>query len=114
MIEQNINHEDSKIKFKEEKLFVKSNKGSKIELKNLDKIKEIEENGILDEYTKSELNKIKNKIFKNNILDLEESKIVSSIRLLKTSKLGRLVQPMVWEYYRHRGNLDVNQIIKKH
>ena len=40
--------------------------------------------------------------------------IVSSIRLVKTSKLSKTLTPMVWEYYRNRGNLDVNQIIIKY
>ena len=101
-------------KVKEERTYVKSNKGSKIELKNLEQIKQIEEFENLDPYTKNELIKIKNIIFKNNIFDIEKYQIVSSIRLIKTSKLGRIVQPMVWEYYRHRGNLDVNQIIKQY
>jgi len=100
---------------KDKKIIVKSNKkNKKIELKNLDKIKEIEENIILEPYTKNELSKIKNIIFKNNIFDIEKNQIVSSIRLLKQSKLGNTIQPMVWEYYRHRGNLDVNEIIKKY
>ena len=102
------------IKIKEERIYVKSNKGKKIELKNLDQIKLIEESGELDEWTKKTLSKIKNKTFKNNVLDIEEKKLVSSIRLVKTSKLGRKVTPMVWEYYKNRGNLDVNQIIKKY
>jgi hypothetical protein len=103
------------IKLFKEKLIVKSNKkNKKIELKNLEKIKEIEENIILEPYTKNELSKIKNIIFKNNIYDIEKHQIVSSIRLLKQSKLGNTIQPMVWEYYRHRGNLDVNEIIKKY
>ena len=99
---------------KEERVYVKSNKGTKIELKNLDQIKLIEESGELDEWTKKKLSEIKNITFKNNIFDIEEKKLVSSIRLIKTSKLGRKVTPMIWEYYKNRGNLDVNQIIKKY
>jgi hypothetical protein len=101
-------------KIKEERTYVKSNKGTKIELKNLDQIKLIEESGILDEWTGKKLSEIKNITFKNNVFDIEEKKLVSSIRLVKTSKLGRKVTPMVWEYYKNRGNLDVNQIIKKY
>jgi hypothetical protein len=99
---------------KEERIYVKSNKGKKIELKNLDLIKQIEESGELDEWTKGELAKIKNLTFKNNIFDYEEKKIVSSVRLKKTSKLGRNLTPMIWEYYKNRGNLDVNYLIKLH
>ena len=101
-------------KIKEERVYVKSNKGTKIELKNLDIIKQFEESGEFDEWTQKELNKIKNQTFKNNIIDIEEKKIVSSVRLVKTSKLGRKVTPMVWEYYKNRGNLDINQIIKQY
>ena len=101
-------------KIKEERVYVKSNKGTKIELKNLDIIKQLEESGKFDEWTQKELNKIKNQTFKNNIIDIEEKKIVSSVRLVKTSKLGRKVTPMVWEYYKNRGNLDINQIIKQY
>ena len=93
---------------------MKSNKGKKIELKNLDLIKELEESNCFDDWTKLGVSKIKNTIFKNNIIDVENKLIVSSIRLIKTSKLGRKVTPMVWEYYKNRGNLDVNQIIKKY
>jgi len=101
-------------KFKEERVYVKSNKGTKIELKNLDQIFQIEESGELDMWTQNEMFKIKNTTFKNNIFDVEIKQIVSSIRLVKTSKLGRKLTPMVWEYYKNRGNLDVNQIIKQY
>jgi hypothetical protein len=99
---------------KEERLYVKSNKGTKIELKNLDQIKLTEESNILDEWTKKKLSEIKNITFKNNVFDIEKNMLVSSIRLVKTSKLGRKVTPMIWEYYKNRGNLDVNQVIKKY
>ena len=73
-------------KVKEERVYVKSNKGKKIELKNLDLIKQLEESNGFDEWTGVEVNKIKNTTFKNNIIDLEKKLIVSSIRLVKTSK----------------------------
>lgn len=114
MESENLNQNNNTKKFKEERIYVKSNKGKKIELKNLETIKLIEESGELDQWTQSELGKIKNFTFKNNIFDCEEKKIVSSVRLLKTSKLGRTVKPMVWEYYKNRGNLDINQIIKQY
>lgn len=97
-----------------EKIIMKSNKGKKIELKNLENIKQLEESGELDDYVQKEMNKIKNIIFKNNIFDIEAKQIVSSIRLIKISKLGKKITPMVWEYYKNRGNLDVNQIIKQY
>ena len=101
---------------KEERIFVKSNKksGKKIELKNLDLIKEIEESGELDEWTKNKLAQIKNITFKNNVFDYGEKKLVSSVRLVKVSKLGRKLTPMVWEYYKNRANLDINQLIKQY
>ncbi len=99
-------------KSKKEKIFVKSNKKKKIELKNLDIIKELEKSNELDEWTKMELNKIKNFTFKNNVFDYGEKKIVSSVRLKKISKLGKNLTPLIWEYYKNRGNIDVNYLIK--
>ncbi len=100
--------------FKESKVFVKSNKGKKIELKNLDEIKQIELSGELDEWVGQKLSEIKNHTFKNNVFDVGAKQIVSSVRLVKTSKLGRTLTPMIWEYYKNRGNLDVNQVIKEY
>lgn len=101
---------------KEERIYVKSNKksGKKIELKNLDDIKQIEESGELDEWTQNKLGQIKNPTFKNNVFDYGEKKLVSSVRLVKISKLGRKLTPMVWEYYKNRANLDINQVIKQY
>lgn len=99
-------------------IFVKSNKGKKIELKNLDQINNLIGSGIeLDQWIREQITKIKNPIFKNNVVDLEAipcPQIVSSVRLVKSSKLGRRLTPMVWEYYKNRGNLDVNEIIKQY
>lgn len=101
---------------KEERIYVKSNKksGKKIELKNLDLIGQIEESCELDEWTRNKLGQIKNTTFKNNVFDYGEKKLVSSVRLIKTSKLGRKLTPMVWEYYKNRANLDINQVIKQY
>lgn len=96
------------------KIFVKSNKGIKIELKNINQIKLIENSDNIDDWTKKKLLEIKNLTFKNNIFDIEQNKIVSSVRIIKTSKLGKKITPLLWEYYRNRGNLDVNMIIKKY
>ena len=96
------------------KIFVKSNKGIKIELKNINQIELIENSNDIDNWTKKKLLEIKNLTFKNNIFDLEQNKIVSSVRIIKTSKLGKKITPLLWEYYRNRGNLDVNMIIKKY
>ena len=112
----NTENMDKIYKPKEERIYVKSNKksGKKIELKNLDIIKQIEESGELDEWTQNKLNQIKNITFKNNVFDCGEKKLVSSVRLVKTSKLGRKLTPMVWEYYKNRANLDINQVIKQY
>jgi hypothetical protein len=98
------------------KIFVKSNKksGKNIELKNLEIIEQIEKSGELDEWTKTKLSEIKNDIFKNNIFDYEKKKLVRSVRLVKISKLGKKLTPLVWEYYKNRANLDINQLIKKY
>lgn len=116
MIETTNGVIESERKSKEERIFVKSNKksGKKIELKNLDLIKQIEESGELDEWTQNKLGLIKNMTFKNNVFDYGEKKLVSSVRLVKTSKLGRKLTPMIWEYYKNRANLDINQIIKQY
>ena len=79
--EQDIN------KITKERLYVKSNKGKKIELKNLDIINEIELSNELDDMTTIQIKKIKNLTFKNNVIDIEKKMIVSSVRLNKTSKL---------------------------
>ena len=114
-IEEQIISKSKEIrKLKEKRVYVKSNKGTKIELKNLDQLKLIEESGELDEWTIKKLSEIKNLTFKNNVFDIEKKMLVSSIRLVKTSKLSKTLTPIVWEYYKNRGNLDVNQIIKKY
>jgi hypothetical protein len=116
MISKTLNIVEPERKPKEERIFVKSNKksGKKIELKNLDLIKLIEESGELDEWTQNKLCQIKNETFKNNVFDYVEKKLVSSVRLVKTSKLGRKLTPIVWEYYKNRANLDINQVIKQY
>lgn len=108
------NTEQEETKKNKEIIIVKSNKCKKIELKNLFQIEQIEKSEQLDEWTKNKLSLIKNITFKNNVFDIEKKLIVSSIRLIKTSKLGKRVTPMVWEYYKNRGNLDVNEIINKY
>lgn len=108
------NKEPDNNKITKERLYVKSNKGKKIELKNLDIINEIELSDELDDMTTIQIKKIKNLTFKNNVIDIEKKMIVSSVRLNKTSKLGHKLTPLVWEYYKNRGNIDVNQVIKQY
>ena len=52
------------------KLKIKSNKGKKIELANLDIIEQIQTTDILDVYTKNELNKIKSRRLQNSTKSL--------------------------------------------
>jgi hypothetical protein len=68
----------------------------------------------LDSYTKKSLLLIKNETFKINIFDVEKKLIVNSIYFKKKSKLDRDMSTMVWQYYRHRGKSNVNDIIKKY
>jgi hypothetical protein len=60
------------------------------------------------------LNNLKNEIFKNNIFDNENKRIVNSIYLQKKTKLGKNMTTMIWQFYRHRGKLNVNDVIKKY
>ena len=98
IVKSNIIENDFNIPIEKEKVIVKSNKGKKIVLNNLERIKEIEELDDLDPYTKNVLSGIKNQIFKNNIIDLETKQIVSSIYLKKISKIGRNIETMVWQF----------------
>jgi hypothetical protein len=104
------------IKKQNDNIYVKSNKKykKKIELKNLDIIKKNEEFGYFDEWTQKKINEIKNQTFKNNVIDIENNKIVSSVRLVKINKYGKNTTPLIWEYYKNRGNLDINMIIKQY
>ena len=107
------NKEPDNNKITKERLYVKSNKSKKIELKNLDIINEFELSEEHDDM-RIQIKKIKNLTFKNNVIDIEKKMIVSSVRLNKISKLGHKLTPLVWEYYKNRGNVDVNQVIKQY
>lgn len=56
---------------------------------------------------------LKNEIFIKNIIDPKTGKQVKKIYQIKLSKLNRIVEPMVWEYYKNRGNMSVEEIYKK-
>lgn len=56
---------------------------------------------------------LKNETFIKNITDPRTGKQVKKIFQIKLSKLDRIVEPMVWEYYRNRGNTPVEEIYKK-
>jgi hypothetical protein len=57
---------------------------------------------------------IKNPTFEKNVTDVEKKMIVKSIYLKKKTKMNRDMQTLVWQYYRHRGSLNVNDVIKKY
>ena len=56
---------------------------------------------------------LKNETFIKNITDPKTGKQVKKIYQIKVSKLDRLVEPLVWEYYKNRGNMSVEEIYKK-
>jgi hypothetical protein len=57
---------------------------------------------------------LKNQTFINNITDPKTGKQVKKIYQMKISKIGRLVEPMVWEYYKNRANMSISDIYKKY
>jgi hypothetical protein len=89
-------------------------KNTKNKLDNIEIIDNMISSGELDEYTQNYLSSIKNNAFKNNIIDLEKKLIVSSVYHKKISKMGRNIETMIWQIYRHRGTSDVNKIIKQY
>lgn len=56
---------------------------------------------------------LKNPIFIKNITDPRTGKQVKKIYQIKVSKINRIVEPMVWEYYKNRANTSVEEIYQK-
>lgn len=56
---------------------------------------------------------LKNETFIKNITDPRTGKQVKKIYQIKLSKLNRIVEPMVWEYYKNRANMSISDIYKK-
>ena len=56
---------------------------------------------------------IKNPIFIKNITDPITSKYVKKIYYMEMSKMDRLVEPLVWEYYKNRANTSVGKVYEK-
>ncbi len=56
---------------------------------------------------------LKNETFIKNITDPRTGKQVKKIYQIKKSKLDRIVEPLVWEYYKNRANTSVEEIYKK-
>lgn len=57
---------------------------------------------------------LKNQTFINNITDPKTGKQVKKIYQMKISKIGRLVEPLVWEYYKSRAKESISDIYKKY
>ncbi len=104
----------------------KKEKKTKIEKKSIEEIKEERDNKTnelltqilsddgIDQKTKDFLSSFKNPDFIENILDLENKLVVNSVYLNKITKMGRSMSTMVWQFYRHRGKLNVNKLIKQY
>ncbi len=76
-------------------------------------------NGILqdeqiDVKTKNFLSSMNNRVFMVNVFDTEKKLVVNSVYLNKITKMGRSMSTMVWQYFRHRGKLNVNKLIKQY
>ena len=56
---------------------------------------------------------LKNETFIKNIVDPRTGKQVKKIYQITVSKLNRLVEPLVWEYYKNRANTSISDIYKK-
>ena len=56
---------------------------------------------------------LKNETFIKNITDPRTGRQVKKIYQIKVSELDRLVEPLVWEYYKNRTNTSVESIYKK-
>ncbi len=68
----------------------------------------------IDIKTKEFMNTLKNPVFMENVFDTEKKLVVNSVYLNKITKLGRGMSTMVWQYFRHRGKLNVNKLIKQY
>lgn len=66
----------------------------------------------MDSFTSQKLNQIKNPIFLKNVFDTQTKKIVKNVRLKKINSYGKNSTPLVWEYYKNRAKINVNDIIQ--
>lgn len=62
----------------------------------------------------SKIAHLKNPTFIANIKDPKTNKYVKKIYQVKTSKIGRTIEPLVWEYYKNRGTMSVEDTYKKY
>jgi hypothetical protein len=75
-------------------------------MNKLFEIEKLIKNEELDNFTKNKLLLIKNNNFKENIFDIRNKKIVSSIYLKNIKN-----KILLWTYYRDRGKKNVDDII---
>ncbi len=68
----------------------------------------------IDIKTKDFMSSMKNQVFMINVFDLDKKLVVNSVYLNKITKMGRGMSTMVWQYFRHRGKLNVNKLIKQY
>jgi hypothetical protein len=62
---------------------------------------------------KNKKTEIKDPVIILNTTDTTNGKIVNSVWAYKITKIGREKRDMVWQYYRHRRKLNVNDVIYK-
>lgn len=113
-IEQKKQIKEQKKQMKEQKKEVKKEQMKE----QIEQINELLQSIIVDnevnDKTKEFLVSIKNPVFIENTYDLEKKLVVNSIYLNKITKIGRSMSTMVWQFYRHRSKLNVNNIIKQY
>jgi hypothetical protein len=56
----------------------------------------------------------KNEIFKRNVIDPTNNKVVKSIWWHHNSKIDRKIRSMIWEHYRYRGRKSVAEIYNEY
>lgn len=62
----------------------------------------------------SKIAHLKNPTFIANIKDPNTGKYVKKIYQVKISKIGRTIEPLVWEYYKNRANMSIESTFKKY
>ena len=56
---------------------------------------------------------LKNPVFIKNITDPITGNMVKTIYHVKMTKMNRLNEQLVWEYYRNRANMSIQEIYDK-
>ncbi len=60
------------------------------------------------------IDNLKNQTFISNITEPVSNKYVKKIFHVKVSKLDRIIEPMIWEYYKNRANMSIEELYKKY